>query len=158
MIKTYDNDAIKDCKQPFAIKYGSTWYAFPNAVTEATISDYKYWANDSGRSMTGSMKGTLIGIFPKLQVTIGKQSAAERAVLTKCLNQTSATVRAYSVERQRFEQASFYFGDVANKIKHWDKYGTLGTMLSSGNQSYTCKSTFDSIQLSVIANDRRSTK
>lgn len=155
MIETYSDTTIKNCKQPFAIKCGSTWYAFPQAVTEATISDYKLWADDTGRSMTGSNKGTLIGIFPKLQLKIGRQNASDRATLCKCLNQTAATVRAYSIERKRFETASFYFGDVSNKIKHWDKYGTLGT-LSSGKQSYTCKSTFEGISFSVIANDRRS--
>nr|DAQ25749.1 MAG TPA: hypothetical protein [Caudoviricetes sp.] len=131
------------------------WYAFPSTIKDASLSDYKYWASDSGRSMTGSMKGTLIGIFPKLQVTIGKQNADERAILCKCLNQTEATVRAYCTERQRFETASFYFGDVTNKIKHWDKHGTLGT-LNNGVQPYTCKSTFDSMQFSVISNNRRS--
>lgn len=155
MIKTFTDTTIKNCTQPFAIKCGSMWYAFPSTIKDASLSDYKYWASDSGRSMTGSMKGTLIGIFPKLQVTIGKQNADERAVLCKCLNQTEATVRAYCTERQRFETASFYFGDVTNKIKHWDKYGTLGT-LSNGVQSYQCKSTFDSMQFSVIANNRRS--
>ena len=155
MIKTYTDITIKNCTQPFAIKHGSTWYAFPSTIKDASLSDYKYWASDSGRSMTGSMKGTLIGIFPKLQVTIGKQKADERAVLCKCLNQTEATVRAYCTERKRFETASFYFGDVTNKIKHWDKHGTLGT-LSNGVQPYTCKSTFDSMQFSVISNNRRS--
>lgn len=155
MIKTFTDTTIKNCTQPFAIKHGSTWYAFPSAIKDASLSDYKYWASDSGRSMTGSMKGTLTGIFPKLQVTIGKQNANERAILCKCLNQTEATVRAYCTERKRFETASFYFGDVTNKIKHWDKHGTLGT-LSNGVQPYTCKSTFDSMQFSVIANNRRS--
>lgn len=155
MIETYTDATIKNCKHLFAIKYGSTWYAFPKAIKDASLSDNKLWGDDSGRSMIGSSKGTLIGIFPKLQVTIGKQNADDRAILCKCLNQTAATVRAYCVERKRFETASFYFGDVTNKIKHWDKHGTLGT-LSGGNQPYTCKSTFDSMQFSVIANERRS--
>lgn len=155
MIKTYADTTIKNCTQPFAIKCGLMWYAFPSTIKDASLSDYKLWGDDTGRSMTGSSKGTLIGIFPKLQVTIGKQNADERAILCKCLNQTEATVRAYCTERKRFETASFYFGDVTNKIKHWDKHGTLGT-LSGGNQPYTCKSTFDSMQFSVIANERRS--
>ena len=64
MIDIYTDSTIGTCKQPFAIKYGTTWYAFPQEVTEASLSDYKLWASDSGRSMTGSSKGTLIGIFP----------------------------------------------------------------------------------------------
>ncbi len=155
MIKTYTDTTIKNCTQPFAIKCGSMWYAFPSTIKDASLSDYKYWASDSGRSMTGSMKGTLIGIFPKLQVTIGKQNADERAILCKCLNQDGATVRAFWSEGKGCGAGWGYLGDVTNKIKHWDKYGTLGT-LSNGVQSYQCKSTFDSMQFSVIANNRRS--
>lgn len=157
MIETYTNSTIGTCKQPFAIFDGATtWYAFPASVVEASLEDYKLWAEGSGRSMTGENKGTLVGIFPKLQVKIGRQSAEERAILTKLLNKSSVTVRAYCVERQRFEQASFYFGDVTNKIKKWDKNGTLGTKSSSGVQSYTSKTVFDGISFSVISNKRRS--
>ena len=156
-IVTYTNTTIKNCKLPFAIYDGvDTWYAFPQAITEASFDDCKLWADGSGRSMTGESKGTIVGIFPKLTVKISKQKASERAVLTKLLNQTEATVRAYSVERQRFEENSFYFGDVSNKIKKWDKGGTLETTrASNGNQGYTCNSTFDSISFSIIANKRR---
>ena len=156
-IVTFTNSTINTCKLPFAIYDGSTtWYAFPKAITEASLEDYKMWSEGSGRSMTGESKGTMVGIFPKLQVKIGRQNASDRAVLCKLLNKSAVTVRAYSVDRQRFEQASFYFGDVTNKIKHWDKYGTLGTRQSNGNQSYTCNTTFDGISFSIISNKRRS--
>ncbi|MGN1478600.1 MAG: hypothetical protein ACI4XH_02445 [Acutalibacteraceae bacterium] len=114
------------------------------------------WSDDSGRSMTGDSKGTLVGIFPKLQIKIGKQSASERAQLVSLLNQAAVTVRAFNVSKQRFEQASFYFGDVVNKIKKWDANGTLGTRNSTtGVQTYKCSATFDSISFSIIANSRR---
>ena len=148
-IETYTDSNIETCKQPFAIKKGSVWYAFPKSVIEASIDDYKLWADGSGRSMTGESKGTLIGIFPKLQLKIGKQSASDRAVLTSLLNQAETTVRAYCVERQRFEQASFYFGDVVNKIKKWDKNGTVS------NGKYLNDSIFDAISFSIIANKKR---
>lgn len=155
MIETISNSDINNCKQPFAIKRGDTWYAFPKAVLEASLDDYKLWSEDSGRSMTGTSKGTLVGIFPKLQIKIGRQSAADRAILLSLLNQNSATVRAYCPERKRFETASFYFGDVANKIKRWDAKGTFTT--STNNiTTYTNNSVFDSISFSVISNQRRS--
>jgi hypothetical protein len=148
-IETYTDSNIETCKQPFAIKKGSVWYAFPKAVIEASIDDYKLWADGPGRSMTGESKGTLIGIFPKLQLKIGKQSASDRAVLTSLLNQAETKVRAYCVERQRFEQASFYFGDVVNKIKKWDKSGTVS------NGKYLNDSIFDAVSFSIIANKKR---
>lgn len=156
-IEVYTASNISACKQPLAIydSAAARWYAFPGAVTEASLEDYKLWAEGSGRSMTGENKGTLVGIFPKLQLKIGRQTAPDRAVLTKLLNQPETKVRAYSVERQRFETAVFYFGDVSNKIKKWDKSGTLGAV-SGANQPYTNSSMFDALSFSVIANKRRS--
>ena len=135
--------AFYTCKDPFAIKKDNVWYSFPKTVVEASLDDYKLWAEGSGRSMTGESKGTLIGIFPKLQVKIGRQTAEERALLTSILNQAETIVRAYCVERQQFETASFYFGDVVNKIRKW-------------NKNDISKSVFDSVSFSIIANKRRS--
>lgn len=145
----FTDDTVSNCKQPFAIKKGSEWYAFPKSVVEASLDDYKLWAEGSGRSMTGESKGTLIGIFPKLQVKIGKQKADERALLVSLLNQAETTVRAYCVERKRFETASFYFGDVVNKIRKWDAKGSFE------NGTYHNNSLFDPISFSIIANNRR---
>lgn len=147
--EVFTDDTISNCKQPFAIKKGSAWYAFPKSVVEASLDDYKLWAEGSGRSMTGESKGTLIGIFPKLQVKIGKQKADERALLVSLLNQAETTVRAYCVERKKFETASFYFGDVVNKIRKWDAKGSFE------NDTYRNNSVFDPISFSIIANNRR---
>ncbi|MBP3441710.1 MAG: hypothetical protein J6L62_02800 [Clostridia bacterium] len=141
--ETFTDDTIENCKDPFAIKKDNVWYSFPKTVVEASLDDYKLWAEGSGRSMTGESKGTLIGIFPKLQVKIGRQTAEERALLTSILNQAETIVRAYCVERQQFETASFYFGDVVNKIRKW-------------NKNDISKSVFDSVSFSIIANKRRS--
>lgn len=154
MIKTYTNTTVNTSKEPFAIKSENIWYTFPKAVKECTLSDYKMWSDDSGRSMTGESKGTLVGIFPKLELKIGQQNASERAQLLKLLNKAEATVRAYSVERERFEEASFYFGDAINKLKKWDKKGTLGTR-NNGIQGYTNNSKFAEISFSVISNKKR---
>ena len=145
----FTDDTIAECTQPFAVKKGDKWYAFPKTVAEASLDDYKLWAEGSGRSMTGESKGTLVGIFPKLQVKIGRQNAEERALLVSILNQAETTVRAYCVERQRFETSSFYFGDVINKIKKWDKNGEFSDGVYKNN------SVFDAISFSVIANKRR---
>lgn len=147
----YTDQTIESCTLPFAIKMYEGWIAFPKSIVEASLEDYKLWAEGSGRSMTGESKGTLVGIFPKLQVKIGRQTAQERSILTGFLNQAETTVRAYNVERMKFEQASFYFGDVVNKIKKWDKNGELGS-----DGIYRNNSVFDAISFSIIANQRRS--
>lgn len=155
-ITTYTESTIATCKQPFAVKSGGIWYAFPKSLVDATLSDYKLWADDNGRTLSGDMKGTLIGVFPKLQLKVGKQKSADRAKLTALLNKSAVTVRAYCVERQRFEQADFYFGDVTNKIKHWDAKGTLGTRSNTGIQNYSNNSTYEAMQFSVISLKKRS--
>ncbi len=147
---TYTDSTISTCKEPFAIKSGTTWYAFPKKCVDASLGDYKLWAQGSGRSMTGDNKGTLVGIFPKIELKIGRQRAEDRALMTRLLNQQSTTVRAYCTEREQFETASFYFGDVVNKIKKWDSHGTFA------NGKYKSNTLFDTLSISVISNNRRS--
>lgn len=150
-IATFTNTTINTCTLPFAIYDGSsTWYAFPSSIVEASLEDYKLWSDGSGRSMTGESKGTMVGIFPKLQAKIGKQNADDRATLCALLNKSAVTVRAYSVDRKRFENASFYFGDVVNKIKRWDSGGSFE------NGIYISDTTFEPISFSIISNKRRS--
>lgn len=126
------------------IKKGSAWYTVPN-VLSAKIADCKLWADDTGRSMTGEFKGTLVGIFPKLYLSVGRQNAAERAELSTLLNQPVTTVRAYNVSKQKFVTASFYFNDVENQVDLWDNKGKF----SSGK--YVSDSQFGEISFNVIA-------
>lgn len=127
------------------IKKGSSWYTVPN-VQNAKITDCKLWGNDADRSLTGEFKGTLIGLFPKLSLTVGYQTASERAELSTLLNQAATTVRAYNVSKQKFQIVPFYFNDVENTIGFWDKHGHFD---SSGK--YISDTLFDEISFNVIA-------
>lgn len=51
-------------------------WAVPKLVQYA-VADNKLWSDDSGRDMAGNNKGTLIGIFPKIQVKVGSFSEDE---------------------------------------------------------------------------------
>lgn len=126
------------------IKKGADWYTVPG-ILSAKIADCKLWADDTGRSMTGEFKGTLVGIFPKLFLSVDRQSAAERAELSILLNQPVTTVRAYNVSKQKFVTASFYFNDVENQVDLWDKRGKF----SSGK--YVNDGKFGEISFNVIA-------
>jgi hypothetical protein len=102
------------------------------------VSYCKLWSSDTGRSMTGENKGTLIGIFPKIEITLGKMTAAEMARFLKLVNVASADVTYYDTERQQNITASFYFGDVTDEI------------LRQRDMSHK------QISVSIIANKRRS--
>lgn len=102
------------------------------------VSYCKLWSSDSGRSMTGENKGTLIGIFPKIEITLGKMTASEMAAFLRLVNVASADVTYYDTERQENITASFYFGDVTDEITR--------------QKSMSHKQ----ISVSIIANKRRS--
>ena len=76
----------------------------------------KLWSSDSGRSMTGENKGTLIGIFPKLEITVGRMTDAEMSEFLKLVNVASQNVTYYDTQYRRTVTQSFYFGDVSDEI------------------------------------------
>ena len=80
------------------------------------VSYCKLWSSDTGRSMTGENKGTLIGIFPKIEITLGQMTAAEMKDFLALVNVASADVTYYDTEKQKNITASFYFGDVTDEI------------------------------------------
>ena len=98
----------------------------------------KLWGSDTGRSMTGENKGTLIGIFPKLEITLGKMTAVEMSKFLSLVNVASANVTYYDTEYRKVLTNSFYFGDAVDEI-HRQK-----------NMSHK------PISISIIANKRRS--
>lgn len=98
----------------------------------------KLWSSDSGRSMTGENKGTLIGIFPKIEIAVGSLSANEMAEFLKLVNRQNATVTYYDTELQTHVTGSFYFGDAADEVKRQSRMS------------------HKEIKISIIANKRRS--
>lgn len=102
------------------------------------VSFCKLWGEDSGRSMTGSNKGTLIGIFPKITLKVGRMTDAECAEFLSVVNSANATVRYWDSEKQSLVSNSFYFGDAVDEILR--AKDTL---------------THAPIEVSIIANERR---
>ena len=102
------------------------------------VSYCKLWSSDTGRSMTGENKGTLIGIFPKIEITLGKMTAVEMAKFLSLVNVASADVTYYDTERRAPVTNCFYFGDAVDEIYR------------QKNMSHK------PISISIIANKRRS--
>lgn len=110
---------------------------FTDDITGYKVGYMKLWSEDTGRSMKGSNKGTLVGIFPKLSITMGSMSAAKMSAFLSKVNTASQTVDYYDTERQNYVSNSFYFGDAE------DELARMSTMRHKP------------ITISVIANERR---
>jgi hypothetical protein len=67
--------------------------------------------------MTGENKGTLIGIFPKITVELGKMSEDDMSAIINLTNQPRADVKYYDVGAKALTTASFYFGDVSAELE-----------------------------------------
>lgn len=98
------------------IQKGDIFYPIPKIV-EYEVQYCKLWSSDTGRSMSGENKGTLIGIFPKIIIKIGQLTATEMSIVLSLFNQANANVKYYDTEKQRIITASFYFGDAQDQLK-----------------------------------------
>lgn len=100
--------------------------------------DYcKLWSADTGRSMTGENKGTLIGIFPKITVKLGRMSEEDMSAIIKLTNQSRTYVGYYDVGAKALTTSVFYFGDVSADLER------KSTMMHKA------------VEFSIIANRRR---
>lgn len=86
-------------------------------IVEAHFSYNKLWASDSGRNLAGAMSGTLIGIFPKIQVHFRKLTKSELEVIVPLLDGSSQTVSYYDPYKKAQTSMTTYTGDyeVVNK-------------------------------------------
>ena len=82
-----------------------------------SVAYCKLWASDTGRSMTGENKGTLIGIFPKITVSLGRMSEGDASAIINLTMQARADVKYYDIGKKDLVTASFYFGDVSAEIE-----------------------------------------
>ena len=85
--------------------------------TAYKVAYSKLWSSDTGRSMTGENKGTLIGIFPKISVSLGRMSEEDTSAIINLTMQAKANVKYYDIGKKSLVTASFYFGDVSAEIE-----------------------------------------
>ena len=84
-------------------------YAVPHLVSYK-VSRAKLW-KDSERNMSGDVRATLIGIFPKIQIEIGYTTEQEMSDLTKLLDKDFFTVEWFDVRTKAMCSAQYYAGD-----------------------------------------------
>ena len=86
-------------------------------ITEARYSYNKVWADDSGRNLSGTMSGTLIGIFPKIVVSFRRLTKTQLETLAPILDSPRQTLQYYDPTKQQVVTMTTYTGDyeVINK-------------------------------------------
>ena len=111
-------------------KYANGTYVTLGKKTAYKVQYCKLWSSDTGRSMTGENKGTLIGIFPKITVTLGRMSEEDMSAIINLTNQAGADVKYYDVGSKSLVTASFYFGDVSSELERQSTMYHKGTSFS----------------------------
>ena len=81
----------------------------PHLVTYK-ISRAKLW-KDSERNMSGDIRATLIGIFPKIQMEVGYTTQEEMSELTQILDKDFFTVTWFDVRTQSTISTQYYASD-----------------------------------------------
>jgi hypothetical protein len=81
----------------------------PHLVTYK-IGRAKLW-KDSERNMSGDVRATLIGIFPKIQMEIGYTTQEEMSQLTQLLDKDFFTVTWFDVRIQETVSTNYYASD-----------------------------------------------
>ena len=81
----------------------------PHIVTYK-IGRAKLW-KDSERNMSGDVRATLIGIFPKIEMQVGYTTQEEMSELTQLLDKDFFTVTWFDVRTQATVSTKYYAGD-----------------------------------------------
>lgn len=78
----------------------------------------KLWADDSGRDMSGQNKGTLLGIFPKLNVDVGEFNEDDMSSFLSKVNKSSFNIDWYDAETKSMRKGiSYYVNDYTIDLK-----------------------------------------
>lgn len=80
-------------------------------IVEANFGYFKLWSDDSGRNLAGVMKGTLIGVFPKITVQFRSLNQAELEIIAGLLDSKTQSVQYYDPKQKTVRTMSTYTGD-----------------------------------------------
>ena len=99
-------------------------------IVSYKVSRAKLW-KDSERNMSGDVRATLIGIFPKIQIEVGYTTQEEMAELTKILDKDFFAVTWFDVREQATTTANYYASDYDVELdsKHKGRYKPFSVSL-----------------------------
>lgn len=86
-------------------------------IVQAEYQYPKLWGNDTGRSLSGSFTGSLLGIFVKIIVQFRKLSKDELEIIAPILDSQSQNVTYYDPVKKQNITIKTYTGDwsIVNK-------------------------------------------
>ena len=80
-------------------------------IVEAKYSYNKLWASDSGRNLAGKMTGTLIGIFPKINLQFRPLTREEINIIAPILDKPNQELQYYDPSKNSIVNLITYTGD-----------------------------------------------
>ena len=80
-------------------------------ITEAKYQYNKLWSSDSGRTLSGKMSGTLVGVFVKITLQFGKLTKSQLEAITPILDSSRQTLTYYDPTKQQNVTMTTYTGD-----------------------------------------------
>lgn len=100
------------------------------AIKSYKVGRNKLWKN-SDRNMAGDVRATLIGIFPKIELTIGVTTQGQMSELTQILDQDFFSVEYFDVRTQGTTTAQYYASDYTSELlsKHKGLYNSFTVSL-----------------------------
>lgn len=103
-MKKYSGDLIKLNGKSF------------KSIISYKLGRNKLWSSDTGRNMAGSMKGSLVGRFPKIMLEIEPLDLDEMADLELVLDEESIEVEYYNNKYKCTCTADYYAGDYEEEM------------------------------------------
>lgn len=71
----------------------------------------KLWSSDTGRNLAGTQSGTLIGIFPKLELQFRPLTKEELNIIAPILDKAKQSLTYYDPNKNKKITISTYTGD-----------------------------------------------
>lgn len=97
------------------LKINGTDYT-SKVLTPFVIERNKLWGEDTGRTMSGELTGTLIGVFPKIVGSLYVEDEIELSALLTILDSASQTIDVYDAKTRSLKQYLTYTNDYKIEI------------------------------------------
>ena len=86
-------------------------------ITDANYGYFKIWGKDTGRTLSGVMSGSLIGIFPKITVNFAKLNQEKLNIIAPILDSERQTVQYYDPNKKEWAEKGCYTPDYSLDFK-----------------------------------------
>ena len=91
-------------------------------LTPFKVGKNKLWGEDTGRTMSGELFGTLIGVFPKIEVQFFMDDEVELSNLLTILDSAFQTVEYYDPKTRTLVELGTYTNDYVTELITLDPF------------------------------------